>query len=151
MGNRQLGLSIASVIEVMEPTQDPWWVIGSAAVALHGDDPGEVADIDVIVSRRDLDALYERLPLSNTPDMTKSMFRSERFGLWSEPDVPVEFMAGLEIQVGGNWLPVEPRTRQAVSLGEHAAFVPEREELVAILHQFGRPKDLARAATLTGD
>ena len=130
--------------------QDPWWVIGSAAVALHGGHPGAIADIDVMTSRRDLDALYERLPLTNTPDTCKDFFRSERFGRWSEPELDVEFMAALEVKVGDVWHRVEPQSRQAVQIGKGHVFIPEREELVAMLQLFGRDKDLRRAASLTG-
>ena len=143
--------ALRSVAEALSTSQDPWWIIGSVAVALHGGDPGKIADIDVITSRHDLDDLYARLPLSSTPDITKSMFRSKRFGVWAEPELPVEFMAGLEGQKDGKWHPVQPQTRPAISLGEHTLYVPEKAELIAILRQFGRDKDLARAATLAGD
>lgn len=127
---------------------DDWWIIGSAAVALHGGDPGTIADMDVIVSRRDIDALYERLPLADTPDESKAMFRSQRFGLWSEPPMPVEFMACLELLTDGSWAQVQPQTRQSVQVDGLEIFVPERDDLIAILQRFGREKDLRRAATL---
>ena len=128
--------------------RDPWWVIGSAAVALHGGDPGTIADIDVIVSRRDIDALYERLPLTATPDTSKDFFRSQRFGRWSEPALDVEFMAGLQVRSEGAWHDVVPRTRQAFDLGGATVYAPERKELIAMLCLFARKKDLRRAATL---
>ncbi|WFL76561.1 hypothetical protein P7228_11205 [Altererythrobacter arenosus] len=144
--------SLASTLDLlareMAGAEDAWWIIGSAAVALHGGDPGTIADIDVIVSRRDLDALYDRLPLSDTPDEGKAIFRSQRFGLWSEPAMPVEFMAGLEVLREGEWLPVQPRTREGIDIGGVRVFLPERAELIAILELFGREKDRARAATL---
>ncbi|RGP41082.1 hypothetical protein BPTFM16_01378 [Altererythrobacter insulae] len=134
--------------EAMERLRDPWWIIGSAAVALHGGDPGIIADIDVLVSRRDLDALYNTLPLTNTPDTSKQIFTSELFGLWSAPALDVEFMAGLKVQSGSDRQNVEPLTREAVTIGDAFLFVPERQELIAILHSFGREKDLMRVATL---
>ncbi|MEM7666216.1 MAG: hypothetical protein AAF250_10215 [Pseudomonadota bacterium] len=136
--------------EKLREGNDPWWIIGSAAVALHGGDPGVIADIDVITSRRDLDALFKRLPLTDTPETGKAIFRSERFGRWSEPDLDVEFMAGLKVRVKDIWLPVEPQTRQAFDIGGATVFASEREELIAMLHLFGREKDLRRAATLVG-
>ena len=143
--------ALRDAAEALAPASDPWWIIGSAAVALHGADAGTIADIDVIVSQRDLEALYEHLPLTNTPDATKDFFRSQLFGLWREPALPVEFMAGLEVRIDDVWHNVEPCTRQAIELGENPLFVPEREELVAILRRFGREKDLRRAAALAGD
>lgn len=148
MGNEILAPALSSLIEEMGRALDPWWIIGSVAVSLHGGDPGEIADIDVIVSGRDLDALYQRLPLTDTPDHSKLMFRSERFGLWSKPELPVEFMARLEIVVDGERHLVQPQTRKAFNIGGATVFAPEREELIAMLHLFGRDKDLSRAATL---
>jgi hypothetical protein len=131
--------------------QDPWWLIGSAAVKLHGGDPGTIADVDVIVSRRDLDALYQRLPLTDTPDAGKPMFLSQRFGRWADPPLHVEFMAGLTLREDDEWHPVQPQTRQDFDIGGTIVFAPEREELIALLRRFGRDKDLARAASLQRD
>ncbi|WP_394727247.1 hypothetical protein [Altererythrobacter sp. GH1-8] len=148
MGDPPLATSLSLVSEVLRTARDPWWIIGSAAVALHGGDAGYIADIDVIVSRRDLDALYDSLPLTDTPDDGKTMFRSQRFGRWAGPALDVEFMTGLEVLANGAWEAVEPRTRIAVQCGEATLYLPERFELIAILRLFGREKDLARAATI---
>ncbi|MEM8724505.1 MAG: hypothetical protein AAGE86_03190 [Pseudomonadota bacterium] len=140
--------TLRRVSRLLEAADDPWWIIGSAAVALHGGDPGKIADIDVITSRRDLDWLYEKLSLTDTPEAGKPMFLSERFGRWSESNLDVEFMTGLEVRVDGVWHRVEPQTQQAIQIGKAHVFVPEREELIAMLQMFGRDKDLRRAATL---
>lgn len=140
--------TLSALAQVMERASDDWWIIGSAAVALHGGDPGTIADLDVIVSRRDLDALYAALPLTNTPETGKPMFVSERFGRWSEPPLDVEFMAGLEVLTDGKWQAAKPQTRVAVQSGRVTLYLPDKEELVAILTLFGRDKDLRRAATL---
>lgn len=141
-------LSLEDVANALGDTQDPWWIIGSAAVALHGGEPGTIADIDVITSLRDLEQLYEHLPLTNSPDPAKGMFVSERFGRWSEPMLDVEFMTGLKVRVDGVWHAVQPTTRQAFRVGGATVYAPEREELIAMLRLFGRQKDLRRAATL---
>ncbi|QUL38311.1 hypothetical protein [Erythrobacter sp. JK5] len=146
--DRDVSAVLRRVARVLEAADDPWWVIGSAAVALHGGSPGAIGDIDVIVSRRDLDWLYEELPLTATPDETKDVFLSERFGRWSEPALDVEFMTGLKVRVGGEWSAVEPRSRKAIRIGKAQVFVPERAELIAMLQRFGREKDVRRAATL---
>lgn len=140
--------ALTMLAEGLNDAQDPWWIIGSVAVALHGGDPGRIADVDVMVSRRDLDAMYERLPLTNTPEEGKPMFLSERFGRWAELPLNVEFMAGLTLLEQGAWLPITLQTRQSVAVGDTVVFVPEKPELIALLHRFGRDKDLARAATL---
>lgn len=134
--------------DAMRHAEDPWWIIGSAAVALHGSDPGSIADIDVMTSKRDLEALYKSLPLTNTPEAGKAMFRSELFGRWSEPELDVEFMAGLKLRVGDEWQHIEPKTRMAIPLGKHTLYAPEKAELVNILLRFGREKDRQRAASL---
>ncbi|MEM6908317.1 MAG: hypothetical protein AAF494_06520 [Pseudomonadota bacterium] len=140
--------SVQNLAEVLAGAQDPWWIIGSTAVALYGGSAGTIADIDVMTSRRDLAALYERLPLTDTPERGKDMFTSDLFGRWSEPALDVEFMAGLKLRVRGEWQLIELETRVPVRLRGETVFVPDKAELIAILTRFGRPKDLARAATL---
>ena len=110
-----------------------------------------VADVDVITSGRDLDRLYENLPLIDDPNRTKDYFRSKRFGRWFEPELKVEFMTGLEVRGEGAWHKIAPQTRQAIQIDQDRVFVPEREELVAMLYLFGRDKDLRRAASLVRD
>ena len=140
--------TLQALARVMQDARDDWWIIGSAAVALHDGDPGTVADVDVITSRRDLDALYEALPLTATPEEGKPMFLSERFGRWSEPLLDVEFMTGLKLRVGNEWELVQPVTRVPVKLGAHTLFIPDKRELIEMLTRFGREKDLRRAASL---
>lgn len=130
----------------MEQSDDSWWIIGNAAVALHGGEPAAIADIDVITSKRDLETLYQTLPLTNTPDGDKSLFVSDLFGRWSAPPMDVEFMVGLKLQVGQDWHPIQPQPREANRLSGHTLFAPEKEERIAILQRFGRSKDLPRAA-----
>jgi len=48
-----LSASLNAIGNVMAGADDPWWIIASAAVALHGADPGHVADVDVLLSIRD--------------------------------------------------------------------------------------------------
>jgi hypothetical protein len=136
--------------EAMAGTQDDWWIIGSVAVALHGGDPGVIADVDVILSRRDLDALYTHLPLVDEREEGKAEFLSQRFGRWRDPPLSVEFMADFSMLEGGEWRAVLPQTRARFDLEAGAVFTPERAELIALLHRFGREKDLARAASIAG-
>ncbi len=139
------------MVEPMAIARDPWWIIGSAAVKLLGCDPGDVRDIDVLVSPTDFDALFSELPLRAEPDTAKSMFTSERFGLWDEPVLAVEFMSGLKVRMDDKWCEVAPQTRRRIEFGNCELFVPEAHELVAILISFGRDKDLRRAAKLMRD
>lgn len=132
----------------MADARDDWWIIGSAAVALHGRDPGGIADIDVLLSEADATALLEpRGILPQQPSGT-DLFRSRFFAHWDGTPLPTEFMAGFELCEGGKWTPIWPRTREAVDVDGAALFVPSREELKDILVRFGRGKDLARATLL---
>ena len=126
---------------------DPWWIIGSAAVVLHGGKITKVKDVDLMMSARDGEAFLRRS--GARPSTEKSdRFRSKVFGTWSEPPVPVEVFGGFELACGGAWRPVALETRQAVPVGHSRLFVPSAAELVQLLHSFGRPKDLERARLL---
>lgn len=133
----------------MACAKDDWWIIGSAAVVLHGADPGPMSDIDVLLSIKDLDALFDRLPLTDTRDSRKGQFLSKRFGAWSELPMQVEFMAGFSQRIDGHWHKIQLNTRKQIQIAGCNLFVPERAELISLLQQFGRPKDLRRAAALS--
>ena len=40
--------TLVTTADAMPDAQDPWWVISSAAVALHGLAPIEVGDVDLL-------------------------------------------------------------------------------------------------------
>lgn len=136
--------SLAMLAAAMAPARDPWWIIGSAAVVLHGA-ATTVADIDVLLSVRDADEIDMRLSLAPGGGDENGMFRSSRYGRWREPPLPVEFMAGLSVRGA---LALQPRSRVARSVGRSTVYVPDLDEVIAILDLFGRPKDMARAALL---
>jgi len=48
-----LSASLKAVGTIMDAACDPWWIIASGAVALHGADTGQVADVDVLLSVTD--------------------------------------------------------------------------------------------------
>jgi hypothetical protein len=139
--------TLVKVAEVMAPAQHEWWIIASAAVALHGADPGAIGDVDVLLDPRDAGAVLAGLAVAS-PGAADAKFRSELFARWHGAPLPVEFFAGFHLREHGHWTEIRPATRQAVQLDEATLFVPERAELKAMLLRFGRPKDLARAALL---
>ncbi|HEU4671110.1 MAG TPA: hypothetical protein VFR91_10400 [Dyella sp.] len=128
---------------------EPWCLIGSAGALLLGAEVG-VADVDVLVSRADAEALIaqwaDRRDASHVPadgDRFRSHFARFRF-----PGLPVEVMGGLELDAGEGWQPVTPGRLVLVGLQGLAVPVPALDEQIRIFESFGRDKDRARAAAL---
>ncbi|MGI8930816.1 MAG: hypothetical protein ACR2FK_00330 [Sphingomicrobium sp.] len=137
--------TLAEIAESLAGAEAPWWIIGSAAVALHGADVGRIADVDVLVGRADAVRLCRTWGLSPAQNTGDGKFRSSLFACWRGSPLPVEVMADTQVFADGGWHPVHFETRQATAGG---LFVPARAELVAMLKLFGRTKDLRRAAAL---
>ncbi len=143
-----LSVSLNAIGKVMAEAHDPWWIIASAAVALHGADPGHVADVDVLLSVADAQRILPAIGIELRSGSPHAAFRSSIFGTWTGTALPVEFMADFHRRSGEAWLPVRPATRQPVEVDGLVVFIPERVELQAMLTAFGRPKDLKRARSL---
>ncbi|MDQ0837700.1 hypothetical protein [Sphingomonas faeni] len=141
--------TLVMVEEAMRDTQGPWWVISSAAVALHGVTPIEVGDVDVVASVADARRVMHGLGIPPIEDGASSLFRSTVFGRWETPPLVVEIMAGFHVATSAGWTEVLPRTRVPVLVEACAVYVPERAELAGMLRLFGRPKDLERVRLLT--
>jgi hypothetical protein len=145
-----LAESLARLGEALEVLQDDWWLIGSAAMALHGARPITVADVDLLASPADamrLATFWGIAPPSPAPD---PLFRSEVYFQWPEPPVPVDVMGGFQVKAAEGWRRLQPRTRAAVRCGGHVFYTPSLAEQIEILELFGRPKDRKRAALLRG-
>jgi hypothetical protein len=128
---------------------DPWAVIGSAAARVIGADVS-VADVDVLTSVRDAEALQVHWAARlQSIDMTRGAetFRSH-FARFSFPGLSVEIMGGLEVFAQGAWTPVDIGQIVIVDLHGVAVPVPTLAEQIRILQSFGRPKDWRRAARL---
>jgi hypothetical protein len=146
--NPILSASLIAIGNVMAEAHDPWWIIASAAVALHGADAGHVSDVDVLLSVADARRILPAIGIELRPGSAHAAFRSSIFGIWTATALPVEFMADFYRRSGEAWLPVRPATRQSIVVDGVAVFVPERMELQAMLTAFGRPKDMERARSL---
>lgn len=140
--------TLVAVADRLGSTRHDWWIISSAAVALQGGDPGAVGDVDVLLDPRDVPAVFAALRLPLVSGQGTSLFRSDWFGTWGGSPLPVELFAGFALCEDGRWNPVRPQTRRPVQVDGAVLYLPERAELKAMLLRFGRPKDLARAATL---
>jgi hypothetical protein len=143
-----LAASLNAIGNIMVEAHDPWWIIGSGAVALHGADPGRVADVDVLLSVADARRVLPTIGIKLRQGSAHADFRSSIFGIWTGTALPVEFMADFHRRSGEAWLPVRPATRRPIKLDGVNIHVPERAELQSILAAFGRPKDIGRARSL---
>ncbi|MBA2078028.1 hypothetical protein [Rhodanobacter sp. PCA2] len=128
---------------------EPWCLVGSAAARLLGAEV-DVADVDVLVSRADADALAalwaDRRDAAHAP-ADDDRFRS-RFARYRFPGLPVEVMGGLELDRGEGWQPVSPGRLVLVGVQGLAVPVPSLDDQIRILDAFGRDKDRARANSL---
>lgn len=140
--------SLHAVSDVMRDALEPWWVIASAAVALHGVPLITVSDIDVLLSVRDAQRILPTLGIELRHGETHPHFRSEIFGIWREAALPVEFMAGFYHRQETQWLSVQPQTRKRIKIQHSNIYIPRRQELQLLLERFGRPKDIERARLL---
>jgi hypothetical protein len=134
-----LSTTLAQIARTMADAREPWWIIGSAAVVLHGA-ATSVADVDVLCGEADARTLIASLGGEVLASDVDPVFRSAVFGRCATTSLPVEVMAGLTVRGAL----VRLATREWI--GGVAA--PSREELAALLRTFGREKDLARAALL---
>lgn len=135
----------------LRDVREPWWIIGSAAVALHGGDTA-VADVDgdvdvltTVAGARDLCAIWGRVPQNAEPH---ERFASVVFERFTCAPLAIEVMGALSLRHGRTWQPVVLRTRQAIAVAGSVVYVPERAELVSLLNRFGRAKDVRRANLL---
>jgi len=149
MLSADLRQTLVMTADALEGAQDPWWVISSAAIALHGVTPIEVGDLDVLMSVADAQRAMDQLGVVPMQDGASALFRSTLFTRWEMPPLVVEIMAGFHVAKGAEWTEVLPRTRVTIFMDELVVYVPDRAELAEMLKLFGRPKDLERARLLT--
>ena len=140
--------TLVMVAQAMRDARDPWWVISSAAVALHGVVPITVADVDVVTSVEDARRVMARLGVGPAKESASPIFRSTVFGQWTAPPLMVEIMAGFHVATPAGWTEVLPKTRVPIEVEEATIYVPDRVELAKILRLFGRPKDYERIRLL---
>ncbi len=149
MLSADLRLTLVMTADALARAQEPWWVISSAAVALHGVTPVEVGDVDVLMSVIDARRAMDQLGVAPIEDGASALFRSTLFGQWESPPLVVEIMAGFHVATSSGWTKVLPRTRVPIFVDERVVYVPDRAELADMLRLFGRPKDLERVRLLT--
>jgi hypothetical protein len=135
------------VADALTRARDPWWLIGGAAIGLHGVQSA-IPDVDVVMSPQDARQVLLELNILPAEDGGTALFRSEVFGRWTMLPLPVEIMGGFQIRTQEGWRPLVPATREPFPVDGRTLYVPSRRELIEICRLFGRPKDLARAGAL---
>jgi len=143
-----LATSLTAIGTIIDGANDPWWIIASVAVALHGADPGSVGDVDVLLSVADARHILPAIGIELREGSAHASFWSSIFGRWTKTALPVEFMADFHRYSGMAWVPVLPTTRQAIEVDGTVVFIPERAEMETMIAEFGRPKDIERACRL---
>lgn len=128
--------------------EDDWWLIGSTAVALHGADVPKTSDVDLLMSPRDADQFLRRVGGKPSDGKPSTQFRSDVFGTWFDPPLPIEVMGGFSLMTVDGWRPVLLTTRERRTVEGRDFYVPSVGELKELLFSFGRPKDLERAQLL---
>lgn len=141
-------LTLIGLVDLMKIAQRPWWIISSAAAALHGEVTQPPADVDVLIAPEDALSIARQLELQAAPGIPCERFHSEIFIRWEGLPLPVEFMAGFHLHEQGQWRPVQPSSRQPVNVAGVTLHIPDRSELIRLLRRFGRDKDLVRAQRL---
>lgn len=144
----EIEITLFRIASAMEMARDPWWIIGSTAVLLHGARPISVADVDVLPSVADARRILPAIGIAPEHKPAHSQFRSEIFATWTEPPLPVEFMADFHYLRSGQWRAALPTTRQSIAVGSVTVYVPERWELRDMMLGFGREKDFERVRLL---
>ena len=128
---------------------DPWCVIGSAAARLLGAEVG-VADVDVLTSRRDAEALIACWAARLEPGLPAEgaeRFRS-RFARFRFAGLPLEVMGGLELHGATGWQPVAAGPLQLVGVHGTPIPVPTLDAQIELCQAFGRDKDRQHAEAL---
>jgi len=145
----ELSTTLAAITSAASELQDDWWIIGSAAMALIGLCEVSVRDVDLLTSSRDAQTLFYRWQCEGKPPEATSsgLFRS-LFGQCTQTPLPIEVMGNLEVWSETGWMRLRPQSRVEIDTPSGTFFVPSRAEQIAILQQFGRPKDLLRAKAL---
>lgn len=143
-----LHATLSAALPVLQThCREPWWLIGSAALHVSGVPDIRVHDIDVLVTDADAVRLLahwrERIDDAFRPDRT-DLFRS-RFGRVGGFALPLEVMGNLELHRAGEWRPVWPADRETIAWRGLSVPVPSLQAQCAILEDFGREKDLAKA------
>jgi hypothetical protein len=142
-----LAALLARLAEELAGCREPWWLIGSAAMAVHGA-AVEVRDVDLLLGEADAEGVLARRGLAAEPGTPSDLFASAIFASWPEPPYAIELFAGFRLRDGDRWRPLVPSSCETHRVGDTTVFVPGVAELIAWGRLFGRPKDRKREPLL---
>ena len=140
--------TLRCLVDLMGASKDPWWIITSAATALHTLDWSDVRDIDVMVSRRDARMLLASAPFMDRTDGGTEKFRSSLYATLDLPGLPIDIFADFEICRHGHWSRVLPATRLSLEIEAGLVYTASIREQLAITKALDRAKDASRIAKL---
>lgn len=134
------------LIRRLMPPEQPWWLIGSAALFLSGL-PVTVRDVDVYGPSAVIEAARIALGVPVSPPRADNRFRSRPYFQYRPPGgLEIDFMGGLQVFSAGDWRELRIESDMWIE----GVRVPTLSEQAALLRLFGRPKDRARLALISG-
>ena len=140
--------TLAGLRPALQAMRDPWWIIGSAGLALAGAFEERPQDIDLLTSARDAQAMRDSWRghvQAETHPADGVQFRSI-YARFAHLPLPVEVMGGLEVRRNGSWEALTVRESETAVVDGFEIRVPALAEQIRVLRLFGRDKDLAKAA-----
>lgn len=144
----RLAATLAGLRPALQAMRDPWWIIGSAGLALLGAFDERPEDVDLLTSADDAEALNDSWRGHVQADRHPAdgvQFRSV-YARFVHFPLPVEVMGGLEVRRNGSWEALAVRESEVAVVDGFEVRVPALAEQIRILRLFGRDKDLAKAA-----
>jgi hypothetical protein len=144
-----LAETLDRIADDLHALTDDWWLIGSAAMVLHGVALAQIDDVDILTTPAGARRLAAHWGVEPTTPGPSERFDSDVFFQRSDTPLAVEVMAGFRVKAAGGWTPVLPKTRVALAWPGGPWFAPSRAELLDMLALFGRAQDLQRAKLLS--
>lgn len=133
------------LFELIPATCDPWWIIGSTAMVLAGIRGVVPDDIDVISTSRTITQIAQNAGIEIPVQKLHPTFQSHPYmRIPVDSGIDIELMADLKLRRESQWAPLDIKSRVALSIEGHTAFIPSLTEQQMILEMFGRPKDLVK-------
>lgn len=142
----QINHTLNQISEQLKPILPNSYIIGGAALILHGIPIESTSDIDILTTHHSAEILKNNLSQYHDINyITKNddLFQSN-FARYVTPTMDIEVMSNLKVCKNNVWIPVEVLDFVEITLGDITIRIPTITELLRILTLFGREKDLKR-------